>query len=82
MTWGEIAKVVLKDSGKAATDDAVKASAKTIEKAASRCGDDIAEVAMRGGVEVAEQSIKHGDSFVRYVRETGAYSADAVKAIA
>lgn len=81
-TWDEIAKVALKASGKAVAPDAVKASAKTLEKAASRCGDDIAEVAMRGGMEVAEQSIKHGGAFVRYVKAAGAYSDDAVKAIA
>ena len=62
---------------KAATDDAVKASKGSFKMWGRRC---------RGGharwCGSREQSIKHGDSFVRYVKEAGAYSADAVKAIA
>lgn len=81
-TWDEIAKVALKISGKAVTDDAVKVSAKTIEEAASRYGDDVAKAAMRGGVEVAEQSMKHGGRFVRCLNTSAIYSDDAVKAIA
>lgn len=81
-TWDEIAKVALKVSGKAVTDDAVKASARTIEEAASRYGDDVAKAAMRGGVEVAEQSVKHGGRFVRCLNTAATYSDDAVKAIA
>lgn len=81
-TWDEIAKVALKVSGKAVTDDAVKASARTIEEAASRYGDDVAKATMRGGVEVAEQSMKHGGRFVRCLNTAATYSDDAVKAIA
>lgn len=80
-TWDEIAKIALKVSGKAVTDDAVKASARTIEEAASRYGDDVAKAAMRGGVEVAEQSIKHGGRFVRCLNAAATYSDDAVKVI-
>lgn len=81
-TWDEIAKVALKVSGKAVTDDAVKVSARTIEEAASRYGDDVAKAAVRGGVEVAEQSMKHGGRFVRCLNAAATYSDDAVKAIA
>lgn len=81
-TWDEIAKIALKVSGRAVTDDAVKASAKTLEEAASRYGDDVAKAAMRGGVEVAEQSMKHGGRFVRCLNTAATFSDDAVKAIA
>ena len=81
-TWDEIAKIALKVGGKTVTDDAVKASAKTIEKAVAEHGDDVAVAAMRGGVEVAEQSLKHGGAFVRSLKVAGSCSDDAVKAVA
>lgn len=80
-TWDEVAKIALKASGKSASDDAVKAAAKTIEKASAKYGDDVAEVAMRGGVEAAEQSLKRGGKFVALLKQAGCYSDDAVKAV-
>ena len=81
-SWDEIAKVALKVSGKSVTDDAVKAAAKTIERAAAKYGDDVAVATMRGGVEVAEQSIKRGGKFVKVLKSAANYSDEAIKAVA
>lgn len=80
--WDDVAKVVLKAGGRAATDDAVQATAKTLEAAAARHGDEVAAAAMRGGVEVAEQALRHGDQFVAFLRASRACSDDAVRALA
>ena len=81
-SWDEIARVALKASGKTASDDAVKAASKTIERAASAHGDDVAKASMRGGVEVAEQSLKKGEVFVSLIKSAERYSDDVVRAIA
>jgi hypothetical protein len=81
-TWDEVAKIALKASGKSVTDDAVKGASKTIQNAASKYGDDVAISSMRGGVEVAEQSLRRGGDFVTLLRSAGKHSDDAVKAIA
>ena len=78
-TWDEVAKIALKASGKAATDDAVKAAAKTLEKASSCHGDEVATRAMRIGVEVAELSLRHEGRFVAFLKASRACSDDAVK---
>lgn len=68
MLWDDVARVALKVAGKECTDDAVKASAKVLADASGKYGDDVAEVAMRGGIEVAEGSLKHGKPFVELLR--------------
>lgn len=80
-SWDEIAQVALKVSGKAVTDDAVRAAAKTIEKASFKYGDDVARAATRGGVEVAEESLKRGGKFVVFVKRASEYSDEAVRAV-
>lgn len=80
-TWDEVAKIALKASGKTASDDAVKAAAKTIETASAKYGDNVAEASMRGGVEVAEQSLKRGGKFVAMLKQAGGYSDDTIKAV-
>lgn len=78
-TWDAVAKSALKATGKAATDDAVKAAAKTLEEASSRYGDDVAKRAMRIGVEVAELSLRHEGRFVAFLKASRACSDDAVR---
>ena len=81
-TWDEVAKVALKVSGKTASDDAVKAAAKTLETTSSKYGDDVARASMRGGIEVAEQVARQGGRFASVVRMTARFSDDALRTMA
>ena len=67
-TWDDAAKIALKVSGKSLTDDAVKATAKTLEKASTKYGDDVLKQSLHGGVEVSEQALRHGNRFVKALR--------------
>lgn len=81
-TWDEAAKIALKVSGRTASDDAVKAAAKTLETTSEKYGDDVARASMRGGIEVAEQVAKHGGMFANVVRTTARFSDDALRTMA
>ena len=81
-TWDEAAKIALKVSGRTASDDAVKAAAKTLEATSEKYGDDIAQASMRGGMEVAEQVAKQGGGFANLVRTTVRFSDDALRTMA
>lgn len=81
-TWDDVAKAALKASGKSVSDDAVKTTARMMEKTAAKYGDDVVKAAMRGGVEVAEQSLKHGPEFVRLLSHATNYSDDTVRMVA
>lgn len=81
-TWDEIAKIALKVSGKSASDDAVKAAAKTLSTASGKYGDDVAEAAMHGGIEVAEQTVKHGGGFAKIIGDALKMSPTGLREIA
>lgn len=81
-TWDEVAKVALKVSGRTASDDAVKAAARTLETTVSEYGDDVARASMRGGMEIAEQVARHGGRFAHLVRVTAPFSDDALRTMA
>lgn len=67
-TWDDAAKIALKASGKSLTDDAVKGAARTLEAASTKYGDDVLKKSLRGGVEVSEQALRHGKSFIKALR--------------
>jgi hypothetical protein len=81
-SWDEIAKMALKVSGRELTDDAVKSAAKTIEQAAGKYGDDIAKASVKGGVEVAEQTMKRGDRFFGVLQKAAQCSDESLRALA
>ena len=81
-SWDEIAKMALKVSGRELTDDAVRSAAKTIEHAAGEYGDDVAKASVRGGVEVAEQTMKRGGRFFGILQRTVQHSDESVRALA
>ena len=81
-TWDEAAKIALKVSGRTASDDAVRAAAKTLEATSEKYGDDVARASMRGGIEVAEQVAKQGGRFANLVRTTARFSDDALRTMA
>jgi len=81
-TWDEVAKVSLKTSGRTVSDDAVKATAKTLEETSAKYGDDIARASMRGGIEVAEQVAKHGGRFAKVVKASSCLSDAALRELA
>ena len=82
-SWDDVARMALKASGRNASDDAVKAAAKTIKNVAGKYGDDIAEASTRGGIEVAEQATKRGGGrFLQLVKVAGNYSDDSLRFLA
>ena len=81
-SWDEIAKMALKVSGRELTDDAVKSAAKTIEHAAGKYGDDVAKASVRGGVEVAEQTMKRGGRFFGVLQKAAQHSDESLRALA
>lgn len=81
-TWDEIARLALKVSGKPLTDDAVKGTAKMIESAAGKYGDDVAVATIRGGVEVSEETLKTGGRFFVAVKKSGVLTDDALQFLA
>ena len=81
-SWDEIAKMALKVSGRELTDDAVKSAAKTIETAAGKYGDDVATASVRGGVEVAEQTMKRGGRFFGVLQKAAQHSDESLRALA
>ena len=81
-TWDEIARLALKVSGKPLTDDAVKGTAKMIETAAGKYGDDVAVATVRGGVEVSEETLKTGGRFFVAVKKSGILTDDALRFLA
>ena len=81
-SWDEIARMALKVSGRELTDDAVKSAAKTIEQAAGKYGDDIAKASVKGGVEVAEQTMKRGDRFFGVLQKAAQCSDESLRALA
>lgn len=81
-TWDEIAKVALKASGRATSKEAVAAASKTLEVATEKYGDDVAKAAMKGGMEVAEQSAKSAGRFVAVIQKAGKASPEALRALA
>lgn len=82
-SWDDVAKMALKVSGRNASDDAVKAAARTIKNVAGKYGDDIAEASTRGGIEVAEQAAKRGGGrFLHLVKVAGNYSDDSLRFLA
>lgn len=81
-SWDEIARMALKVSGRELTDDAVKSAAKTIEQAAEKYGDDVATASIRGGMEVAEQTMKQGGRFFGVLQKAARYSDESLRALA
>ena len=81
-SWDEIAKMALKVSGRELTDDAVKSASKTIEHAAREYGDDVAKASVRGGVEVAEQTMKRGGRFFGVLQKAAQHSDESLRALA
>lgn len=81
-SWDEIAKMALKVSGRELADDAVKTAAKTIEQAAEKYGDDVAKASVRGGVEVAEQTMKRGGRFFGVLQKAAQYSDESLRTLA
>lgn len=81
-SWDEIARMALKVSGRELTDGAVKTAAKTIEQAAEKYGDDVAKASVRGGVEVAEQTMKRGVRFFGVLQKATQYSDESLRALA
>ena len=80
-TWDEIACVALKVSGKAVSDDSVKITARAIEQASQKYGDDVAEAAMRGGTEVVAKTAKSGGRFLKLIQKSGQLSDEAFRAL-
>lgn len=81
-SWDEIARMALKVSGRELTDDAVKSAARTIEHATGKYGDDVARASIRGGVEVAEQTMKRGGRFFGVLQKAAQHSDEALRALA
>ena len=81
-SWDEIARMALKASGRELADDAVKSAAKTIEQAAEKYGDDVAKASVRGGVEVAEQTMKRGGRFFAVLQKAARHSDESLRALA
>lgn len=81
-TWDEIAAVALKASGRATSQEAVAAASKTLKATAEEYGDDVAVAAMKGGVEIAEQTAKNGGRFLAVVRRAGDATPGALRALA
>lgn len=82
-TWDEIAKVALQASGRATSKEAISAASKTLKTATEAYGDDVAKAAMKGGIEVAEQSAKSAGRFVAVIQKAGeASSPEALRALA
>ena len=81
-TWDEIAKIALKASGRATSEEAVAVASKTLKTATEAYGDDVARAAMKGGMEVAEQSAKSAGRFVAVIQKAGKASPEALRALA
>lgn len=80
-TWDEIARVALKVSGKAVSEDSIKMTARAIEQASQKYGDDVAEAAMRGGTEVVARTAKSGGRFLKLIQRSGQLSDEAFRAL-
>lgn len=81
-TWEEVARIALRASGRATSDEAVKSAALTLQRTSAEHGDDIASAAMRNGVEIAEQTARHGAAFSALIGRASRLSADGLREIA
>ena len=81
-TWDEIAKIALQASGRATSKEAISTASKTLKTATEAYGDDVANAAMKGGIEVAEQSAKSAGRFVAVIQKAGEASPEALRALA
>lgn len=81
-TWEEVARTALRASGRATSDEAVRAAARTLQRTSEEYGDDIASAAMRSGVEIAEQTARHGAAFSALIGRASRLSADGLREIA
>lgn len=81
-TWDEVAKIALKASGRATSEEAVTVASKTLKTVAGKYGDDVAEAAMHGGMEVAEQTAKNGVRFASLIPKAGKASPEALRMLA
>lgn len=81
-TYDEIAKICLKISGREASQTTVSSAAKTLSTVAAKYGDDVARFSMKGGIEVAEQALRHGDDFIALLRRCADISPKAIRLVA
>lgn len=81
-TWDEIATIALRASGRATSKESISATSKVVKTATEKYGDDVAKAAMKGGVEIAEQTAKKGRPFFSVIKRAGNDSPKALRALA